>query len=58
MNRNGSSDRNNNVQVDEKGKEKVEDIEIKMNNRWVKKSDNDARNGSTPDFSAGNLSRN
>lgn len=51
MNRRGPKDKNKNVKPDEKGKQKVEEI-------WVKKTDSEARSGSTLDSDAGTTSGN
>lgn len=54
VNRRGPEDKNKNVKSDEKGKTKVEETRYQMKKTWVKNSDDNVVNGSTPNSNAGN----
>lgn len=60
MDRKGLVDKNKSVQKDDKEKEKLtmDEIRNQMKKKWVKKSEDNAGNGSAPKFDAGNSSGN
>lgn len=58
VNRRGPEDKNKNVKVDEKGKLKVDEIKDQMKKICVKKSGDNAVNGSTLDSGTGTISGN